>query len=324
MHRRRFIAGLAASSLGLAMAGRTTSHAQTGAEENPERLTLLLPVPEGGGLARLGRSLADCLGGTEVASIFSEAQPNAPSTITRFIDDFARRGDVVMLAGSSLIGATIAARQATGLADLAPVARLTTEYIGCAVRPDSPFDTLAELVDAMREMPDYVSFCGGSRGSFDYILAAMINRHAGQPARQLRYRSYVGGIGAINAVLAGKESCVCAGLGELQDHLAARQIRLLGLAAPQRLPGVPAATLVEQGLDISLSNWRGVFAPPDISQAALDRLIGRLDATVGGGAWRAMLYRYNWTGDYLPGEAFGSFVREDTTRLRTLLSEFGL
>ncbi|MCK0206565.1 hypothetical protein MWN33_00780 [Starkeya koreensis] len=324
MHRRRFIAGLAASSLGLSMARASTDQGAPAAESAGVPLTILLPVPDGGGLGRLGHRLADCLGNTEVASLVTEGQPSAPHAITRFIDDFSRRGDVVLLAGASLIGAAIAVRQATSLADLTPVARLTTEYIGCAVRPDSPFATLADLVAAMRETPDRVSFCGGSRGSFDYILAAMINRHAGLPARQLRYRSFIGGVGTIDAVLAGTQSCACGGVGELQDHLAAGRIRLLGLAAPQRLPGLPAATLIEQGLDISLANWRGVFAPPGIAGPALDRLIARMDATVGGGDWRATLYRYNWTGDYLAGEAFGAFVREDTQRLRALLSQFGL
>lgn len=319
MHRRRFIAGLAATCLGLPPA-----HAATDAPQAREPLTLLLPVPEGGSLAMLGHSLAECLGNAVITSLITPQWPSAPAAITRFISEYGGRGDAMLVAGSGLVGATIAARQATGLGDLAPVARLTTEYAACAVRIDAPFASIAELMAAMRATPDQVTFCGGSPGSTDQILAAMINRHAGRAPQQLRYRPYVGGVGAVDAVLGGTTSCVCGGLGELQNHVSARQLRLLGLAAPQRLPGVPAATFVEQGLDIELSNWRGAFAPPGIDRATLERRIQQIDAAVGVATWKSMLFRYNWTGDYLAGAAFGAFVREDTMRIRHRLAQLGL
>lgn len=319
MHRRRFIAGLAASCLGL-----PSALAAPDAPAARERLTLLLPVPEGGSLALLGHSLAECLGDANVASLLTAKWPSAPLAITRFIDEYSLRSDALLLGGSGLVGSTIVAQQATSLADLAPVARLTTEYAACAVGMDSPFATLGDLLAALRQSRERISFCGSSRGSADYILAAMIARYAGVPARHLRYRSYVGGVGAIEAVVRGEQDCICASLGEVRNHLVAGRLRLLGLSAPQRLPGVPVATFVEQGLNIELSNWRGVFAPPGIGAETLDRHIRLMNETVDGAAWKATLFRYNWTGDYLAGPAFGEFVHRDTLRMRDQLTQLGL
>lgn len=317
MHRRRFIAGLAASGLGLSVA-----RAQP--EAAPAPLTLFVPTLANSGLSALGQAIGLCLGENRVATTLTHDPRSGAAGLVPFVSDFAGRDDALILGGYSMIGAAILARLPVNLNNLSPVARLTTEYMVCAVRPDSPIQSLTDLVTRLHHEPASVELCGADLGTADHLLAAMIARRAGIGADRMSYRPFAGGGDAIVAVLQGHEACVVGGLGELQAQLALGQLRALAISAPQRLPGISAPTFLEQGMAIELSNWRGVFAPPGVAARELDRLIALTSLMVSGGAWKATLFRYNWTGDYLAGPAFDSFVQSEIARVRAMLAELGL
>lgn len=320
MHRRQFIAGLAAGCLPLTVAlGQVADAAGAGG-----RLTLFSPAPEDTGWSVLARAIASSVREADIEPVLLYEPHGAPSGLRRFRHDYAGRGDALMVSGASLIIRALMARLSAGLDDLIPVARLTSEYLAVAVRPEQPYQSLAELLNALAKSPSGVQFCGGSIGTMDHLLAKMIARRTGLGDRQLRYRPYLGNTAPIEATLRGNELLVIAGLSELQPHLALGQLRALAISAPQRLPGSGVPTFLEQGLNIELSNWRGVFAPPGLDPAGARHLIALTDRMVTGIDWKATLFRYNWIGAYLPGAAFGTFLREETTRLRAVLNELGM
>lgn len=320
MHRRQFIAGLAAGCLPLTAAqGQVPDAAAAG-----DRLTLFSPAPEDTGWSVLARAIADSLREADIEPALVYEPHGAASGLRRFLRDYAGRGDALMVSGTSLIVRALMARLSAGLDDLTPVARLTSEYLVVAVRPEQPYQSLAELLNTLARSPSGVQFCGGNIGTMDHLLASMIAWRAGLGEHQLRYRPYLGNTAPIEATLRGSEMLIIAGLSELQPHLALGQLRALAISSPQRLPGSGVPTFIEQGLNIELSNWRGVFAPPGLDPAEAGRLIALTDRMVAGTNWKATLFRYNWIGAYLPGAAFGAFLREETARLRTVLNELGI
>ena len=87
---------------------------------------------------------------------------------------------------------------------------------------------------------------------------------------------------------------------------------------PQRLPRVAISNLKGEVVDPSLINWRGVFAPPDVSaeqQAVLISVVGKMVKT---SDWQMELERYHWSDLYLPGDAFGQFVKDEEVRTARL------
>jgi tripartite-type tricarboxylate transporter receptor subunit TctC/DNA-binding CsgD family transcriptional regulator len=87
---------------------------------------------------------------------------------------------------------------------------------------------------------------------------------------------------------------------------------------PHRLPRVAISNLKGEAVDPSLINWRGIFAPPGISaeqQAVLIGIVGRMVKT---SEWQAELDRYHWSDLYLPGDAFGQFVKDEEARTARL------
>ena len=101
--------------------------------------------------------------------------------------------------------------------------------------------------------------------------------------------------------MAGRLSAGVSGYAELAPDIEAGRLRLLAVSSPERIPGLDAAPLREQGLDVALLNWRGVFAPPGITDAERERLVAAVDAMVRSAEWQSLLRRHHWVDLYLSG-----------------------
>lgn len=93
----------------------------------------------------------------------------------------------------------------------------------------------------------------------------MSPRPRGVDPLALSYVAFAGGGEAMAALLGNQVTCGVSGWGEFSEQVAAGNLRVIGISAPERVEGIDAPTLREQGLDVELLNWRGVFAPPAIS-----------------------------------------------------------
>ena len=113
----------------------------------------------------------------------------------------------------------------------------------------------------------------------------------------------------MSAILGGQVSVGINGLAEFAPQIEAGTVRVLGISSAERLPGVDAPTLREQGVDVEFENWRSLVAPPGISPA--DRRASReapSTAMVRSAEWREALERYRWIDRYLAGDEFARFV----------------
>ncbi len=128
----------------------------------------------------------------------------------------------------------------------------------------------------------------------------------------------------MSAILGGQVSVGINGLAELASQIDAGTVRVLGISSAERLPGLAAPTLREQGVDVEFENWRSLVAPPGISSADRERLEKAVDAMVRSAEWREALQRYRWIDRYLTGNEFTRFVRAEDQRVRAILTKLGL
>ncbi|CAO0825767.1 C4-dicarboxylate ABC transporter substrate-binding protein OS=Streptomyces microflavus OX=1919 GN=G3I39_09740 PE=4 SV=1 [Streptomyces microflavus] len=77
------------------------------------------------------------------------------------------------------------------------------------------------------------------------------------------------------------------GLGEYRDQIEAGELRLLAVTGPKRVPGMDAPTLREAGLDTEFTNWRGIVAPPGLSDAERTKLTGLITKLHASKEWRS-------------------------------------
>jgi putative tricarboxylic transport membrane protein len=211
--------------------------------------------------------------------------------------------------------------------DLTPIAKLITDYQVVVVKADSPYQTLEELLVAIRADPKALKFAGvSSPGSMDHVAFAKIAKAAGIDPKAMDYIAFAGGGEATTALLGGNVAFLSTGIGESVAQLKAGTIRALAITAPERLPSdllkdVP--TVKESGYDVTYEIWRGVFGPADMSPDAKAYWDATIKKMVESPTWKDQLVKLNWSDAYAGSAEFTPFLEQETEMYKTLLTELG-
>jgi putative tricarboxylic transport membrane protein len=292
-----------------------------------QHLRIIAPAAPGGGWDQTARVMQQVLQRAGIVHTSSvENIPGAAGTIglARFIGAERGNGDVVMVSGLIMLGAIVTHASPVTLREVTPIARLTGEYEVIVVPASSPFRSLHDLVRAFRERPESISWGGGSAGGTDQMLAGLVADAVGVSPRRVNYIAFSGGGESMSAILGGQVSAGINGLAEFAPHIEAGTVRVLGISSAERLPGIPAPTLREQGLDVELENWRSLVAPPGISPVDRERLERAVETMVRSSEWRQELERYRWIDRYLAGDEFTRFAHAEDQRVHAILTKLGL
>jgi putative tricarboxylic transport membrane protein len=290
-------------------------------------LRIIAPAAPGGGWDQTARAMQQVLQRVGVARVVPvENVSGAAGTIglARFIGAERGRGDVLMISGLIMLAAIVTHQSPVTLADTTPVARLTGEYEVIAVPAASPFRTLGDLVGAFSARPESVAWGGGSAGGADQILAGLVADAVGVAPGRVNYVAFSGG-GDMLAALLGEQLAVgVSGFGEMQAHIETGTLRMLAISSHERVAGIDAPTLREQGVDVELANWRSVVAPPGISAADRERLADAMRTMVQSEEWQGVLARYRWIDSFLAGRELDAFIEAEEARVVTVLQKLGL
>ncbi|PSJ46344.1 tricarboxylic transporter [Zobellella endophytica] len=211
--------------------------------------------------------------------------------------------------------------------DFTPIARLITDSATVLVRKDSPYQTLNDLLDALRENPRLSIGGGSAPGSLHHVSFAGLALAAGLNAREVNYVSYSGGGEAIISLLGGHIEAVSAGIGESSGQIAeSGQLRALGIAAEERLPGTLAdiPTYKEQGVDYTFDIWRGVMGPKEMPADAVAYYQNLYVRMMNSEGWQQARDQLAWTDAYLDSQQFGIFLDQQKKQFGRVLAELGL
>ncbi|MDW9374065.1 Bug family tripartite tricarboxylate transporter substrate binding protein [Sinorhizobium meliloti] len=324
--RRNFVRKIL--GFGLAAAVLTASFASAtvvGAQEL--ELTVTAPAGAGGGWDSASRSLQEVMTATGNAkSVQVVNVPGAGGTVglAQFVGAAKGSSDQLLVAGITLVGASISNNSPVDLTQVTPIARLTGDPLVIVVPKDSPIRTIADLQATIKEDVAKTIWVGGSAGGADHILAALVTQASGEDPSKINYVAYSGGGEALAAMLGGQATAGVSGYGEWQGQIESGDLRALAISYPDPIEGIEAKPLKAQGLDIELVNWRGVFAGPGVEGDDLEALKTAVDKTVKSPEWQAVLKARGWTDYYAPAEEFKTFIGSETERVRGILKSVGL
>ncbi|WP_158893678.1 Bug family tripartite tricarboxylate transporter substrate binding protein [Amycolatopsis anabasis] len=234
-------------------------------------------------------------------------------------------GKLAMSMGLGVVGAVYTNHAPSSLQDTTPIAKLTEEPDIVVVSKDSPYRTIGELVAAWKANPGAVPVGGGSApGGPDHLAPMLMAKAAGLSPKQVNYIPFDGGGELMASVLGGKVGFGVSGIGETRDQIAAGQLRALAVTSPQRVPGIDAPTLKESGVDVGFTNWRGVVAPPGLSENDKNKLVGLFGKLHDSPQWRDALRLNGWTDAFSAGDSFAAFLKAENDRVASVLKELGL
>jgi len=283
-------------------------------------LTIVAPAATAGGWDQTARALEEVLEkGGLVADVEVHNSPGAGGAIglAQFVNAERGNAHALLVGGLVMVDAIRASHATVSLRDATPIARITGEYEVVVVPAASRLHTLADLVAVVRESPGALSWAGGSDGGTDHLLVSLLAERLGVPAVSVNYVAFAGGGEAAHALLEHQFSTGAGGYGEFAPYIRSGRLRALGIAAEARVPGLAVPTLREQGIDIVLENWRGVFAPPGIDAPAREALVALISAAVADPLWRDTLARYYWIDRFLAGTDFERFVEAELARVES-------
>lgn len=325
-------AALGVAALTLAACSGTTSGGGDagGGDAAFDSVAVIAPADPGGGWDQTARAFAQALsedglvssapvtniggaGGTVgLASLATENDPNT-----------------LMITGSVMVGAVETNASDVRVEEMTPIAKLTEEPLVVVVPADSPYDTIEDFVDAWVDEGSSMAVTGGSAGGIDHILAALLLTEAGVDAAEvpntLNYIANSGGGEALTLLLGGQVQAGISGVGEFSEQVQAGDLKALAVSSGEPallLPDVP--TLSDEGIDIVVTNWRGLIAPGGISDEEKTALEELVTAVHDSDAWTGILESNGWTDAFLVGDEFSTFLDEDIATTQETLQTIGL
>jgi putative tricarboxylic transport membrane protein len=290
-------------------------------------LRILVPNASGSGYDVTARSVVKALEDSGTAfgvEVFNLPGAGGTVGLQRLIYEEGN-GKLMMVMGLGLVGAQHEHASRARLTDTTPIARLLEEPNVVVVRHDSPYRTLEELLAAWRADPAGLAVGGGSRaGGPDHQAPMLVAKQIGIDPRQVDYRQYDGGGRLLPAIIGQEVDFAITGLAQNAQQFVSGQLRVLAVTGEGRIEGLDAPTLQEAGVNVVFSNWRGIVAPPGLSDAdvrALQAMMAELHASE---QWRRALAANGWTDAYLSGDEFGEFIAQQVAQLEDLLAHLGL
>ncbi|MFI9003176.1 Bug family tripartite tricarboxylate transporter substrate binding protein [Streptomyces sp. NPDC053541] len=290
-------------------------------------LRFMVPNTPGGGYditARTAAKNAEDAGLTSGIEVFNLPGAGGTVGLTRLVGEHGN-GRLAMSMGLGVVGAVHTNKTPKTLADTTPIARLTMEQDIVVVGKDSPYKTIQDLLAAWRKDPGKLPVGGGSSpGGPDHLAPMLMARAAGIAPKSVNYVPFDGGGELLASILGNKVAFGVSGVGEYLDQIKAGELRLLAVTGAERVPGLDAPTLREAGLDTEFINWRGIVAPPGLTTAERDKLVGLVTRLHASKEWRDSLKTHGWNDAFLPGEEFGTFLAAQDQQVGTVLKELGL
>lgn len=268
------------------------------------KLTLIAPAAAGGGWDGAAREIQQVMrsegivNSTQVVNI-----PGAGGTIG--LNELAQmRGEsqTLMMMGITMLGAIRVNKSTRTLDDVTPIARLTNDYDVLVVPADAPYDSVDDLVAQWKKDPNKFAFGGGSLGSVDQMIIAELAQQAGIDPLDVNYIAYAGGGELATSLLSGTIKASVSGWADFSDQVEAGRLKALAISADDPVEGIDLPTLKDEGYDVTLTNWRGIVAPPGITaeqKAELEKIVTEV---VESAPWAEALERNQWTDSFMVGD----------------------
>jgi putative tricarboxylic transport membrane protein len=301
------------------------------AQWKPEKaVEIIVGTGAGGGQDKTARTLNHLL--------IEQRLVDAPITVVNkpggggavgwaYLNQHAGDGHYVEIANTTLLTNQINGRSAIGYADVTPLAMLYSESVALSVRTESPLKTGRDLIERLKKDASSVSVSvGSSAGGPNHIAFALIAKAAGGDVRKLKTVVFQGGGEATTATLGGHVDLISSAANNVIPFLLAGKMRVLGVTAPQRLPGALASvpTWKEQGIDVHITNWRLLAGPKGMTPAQIAYWDGVIAKLVKTDEWKKDLDNNVFENTYMNSAAARAYLKTQYEQFHAALTEVGL
>lgn len=312
---KRLFAGLA-----IALAPWMTGSAEAAYPEEPIRI--IVPFGPGDAIDGTARVIADRMKADLKVPVVVQNVPGAGGGVGTAEANRAKHDGYTLLMGSTgaLTARPIIGKAGYETADFVPLAQLVEVPIGLAVAASSPYKSLKELVGAGRSKT--LTYSTPGPGSTQHINMA---RFAKEQGIRLTHVGGRGGKGAVTKALTGEVDFVFVGASNYTSLEKAGKLRVLAVAAPERVPYLPnVPTFRDQGYGLDAAVWFGLLVNAGTPQDRIEKLRAEIDKIAHEEKTLALYRRLNFTPAYLDHIAFGRQIERNVKVHREVLRDLGM
>lgn len=266
-----FIGWARACLVATALAATTVAHAQNWPAKP---VTIVAPVPAGGGVDILSRALAQKLTEQLGTSFIVENRPGASAAIgTSHVARSPADGHTLLMGYSALSTAKFLTEKLPYdlEADLAPVAYIGYIPLVLVVPANSPANNVRDLVAQVKANPKKVAFASGGAGAGAHLSGELFRTMAGIDIMHVPYK---GNAPALNDVLGGHVAMMFDTITTALPHVKSGKLKGLATTGATRSPLAPELpTMIEAGLSgFEVSAWYMIFAPKKTPPDVLEKI----------------------------------------------------
>ena len=310
--RRRVLAGGAALVASVTLPGRASAQAVT------KPVKIIVGFPAGGGTDVIARLFAEKLRGPYASTVLIENKPGAAARLSvEFVKNADPDGTVMLYTPDfpiTVYPSSFRSLPYDSLRDFTPVAPTAKSMLTFNVGPMVPatVKSLRDFVEWCRANPDRANFATTAAGGTPHFVGVMLSNASGVKMTAVHYR---GGAPAMQDLIGGHIASAVNPTSEAMPLAETGQLRILAVTGSQRskfLPNVP--TIKEQGYDVVLDTWSGIFLPsktPPNIVAALSKAIA--DACKQPDIIESLAKSGNEPG-FIPQPEFAALVKADIER----------
>jgi len=211
--------------------------------------------------------------------------------------------------------------------DFSPIAMLFGQYVFVSVREDSPIKSGKQLIERLRQNPASLNFAIATAiGNSIHMGLALPMKAAGIDVKRMKVVPFKSSGVSMTNLLGGHVDVVASTFGTLLPHLAAGRVRVLGVSAPQRLPGTLASvpTWKEQGADATFLNWLGIAAAKGLSTAEVAYWEAAFAALVKTDEWHKDLEKNLRVDTYMNSRGTRKYLDQQYGEIKGILTDIGL
>ena len=303
---------------------RDAAATDTGADAR-SAVSLIAPAGAGGGWDGAAREIQQTM--REEGSVVNPTVVNIPGAGGTIglsqVMEMPGNNTTLMVMGITMLGAININGSGVSIDEVTPIARITDDYDVLVVPADSPYETVDDVMQEMGKDPRNFPWGGGSLGSLDQMIIAQLAQEADIDPKEVNYMAHSGGAELATALLSGTIDASVSGYNDFADQIEAGRLKMLGISAEEPVDGIDTPTMIEQGYDVSLVNWRGVVAPPGLEDEDVEELRTIMREVLESDTWAEVLERNQWADSALIGEDFAANLEEERAIVDDIWAQLG-
>lgn len=296
------------------------------AEEYPSGpVTMSVGADPGSGFDLTMRTLVEVLQKEDIVStpMPIENRPGAASAVwtSQMVERHAGADDQVSVTSLVMMTNNARGQSEYNVDDVTMIARLISEYFVVVTNAGSPYQDLRSVLDAVVADPGAVPV---GAASDDQLPFALLVDAAGGDASQINFVAYEGGGEQSAALLSGDIQVAIAGTSEFLPLIESGELQALTVIGDDRLPGLPdVPTAVEQGYDVTISNWRGIYGPPQMPDYAVTYWRDAIQKAVESGAWTEAAEKNQWVTTFMVGDELDAYLEKTNQQVTAAFEKIG-